>query len=305
MIADQAAALRRLVKEAGLPAPIEARASHGCGGKVVAVTSGKGGVGKTSVAVNLAVACARMGKRVTLVDFDLGLANVDVVMDLRPRSNLSHVVMGRMRLGDVAIEAEGVRVVPGASGLRELANLGAEAREELINGLAALEATSDLLVLDTGAGISDNVVRVAATADEALVVCTPEPTSILDAYATIKMIAREPNHAMVRLVVNMAESREEADRVSATVADVSRKFLGLTVDRLGFILKDEHVARAVRERRPFEVLYPKCEASAAVRGLGRMILNGRAANAEGREGFFRRMARALTGSRIAAHTQEA
>ncbi len=261
--------------------------------KVVAVTSGKGGVGKTSLAVNLSIACAQMGKRVTLVDFDLGLANVDVVMDLRPTSNLSHVVMGRMRLGDVAVESEGVRVVPGASGLRELANLGAAEREDLIGGLAALEATSDLLIIDTGAGISDNVVRVAAAADEALIVCTPEPTSILDAYATIKMIARDLNHATVRLVVNMAESREEADRVSETVADVSRRFLGLTVDRLGFIPKDEHVARAVRERRPFEAQYPKCPASAAVRGLGRMIVHGRADRPVERDGFFRRMARAL------------
>jgi flagellar biosynthesis protein FlhG len=283
VIADQAASLRALVKEAGMAA------------RVIAVTSGKGGAGKTSVAVNLAIACARLGQRVTLVDFDLGLANVDVVMDLKPAVNLSHVVMGRMRLGDVAIEAEGIRVVPGASGLRELANLSPASRDGLLRSLATLEADSDLLIIDTGAGVSDNVVRVAASADEALVVCTPEPTSILDAYATIKMISREPSHARVRLVVNMAESRDEAERVSRTVADVSRRFLSLEIDRLGFIPKDEHVGRAVRERRPFGVLYPKCPASVAVRGLGRMIVNGRAAAAERREGFFQRLMHKVLG----------
>lgn len=266
--------------------------------KVVAVTSGKGGVGKTSIAVNLALACARMGKRVTLVDFDLGLANVDVVMDLRPTSNLSHVVTGRMRIGDVAVESHGVRVVPGASGLRELANLSAQSRDRLIGALAALENDSDFLILDTGAGVSDNVIRVAATADQALVVCTPDPTSILDAYATIKMISREPSHATLRLVVNMAASRDEAERVGRSVIDVSRRFLSLPVDRLGFVPKDEYAARAVRERRPFGVRYPRCAASTAVEGIARMIVNGRAA-AERREGFFTRLVQSLALGRAA------
>ena len=161
MIADQASPLRALVKETGLSA------------RVLAVTSGKGGVGKTSLAVNLAIACARLGRRVTLVDFDLGLANIDVIMDLHPLHNLSHVVMGRMRLKDVVVSADGVRVVPGASGLRELANLNETARDELIRSLQTLEEDSDLVIIDTGAGISRNVIRVAASADEILVVSTP------------------------------------------------------------------------------------------------------------------------------------
>jgi len=299
--------LRALVKEAGLPAdsPAEAPAKAGAPAKpadrpgevrakarttarVVAVTSGMGGVGKTSVAVNLAIACSRLGSRVTLVDFDLGLANVDVVMDLRPLHNLSHVVMGKMRLGDVTIEADGIRVIPGASGLRELANLGATSRDNLIRSLQALEDDTDLLIIDTGAGVSESVVRVSASADEVLVVSTPEPTSVMDAYAAIKMISREPGHGRLRVVVNMAASREEAERVSRTVADVSRQFLGLSVDRLGFIPKDEHVGLAVRQRRPFEVLYPRCPASVAVRGVGRMIVNGRAPEAR-KEGFFSRL----------------
>ncbi len=127
MIPDQASSLRRLVKSVGLSA------------RVIAVTSGKGGVGKTSVAVNLAIECARLGKRVTLVDFDFGLANIDVVMDIKPLHNLSHVVMGKMRMRDVTVISEGVRVVPGASGLRELANLSPEARDRLIMSLQTLE----------------------------------------------------------------------------------------------------------------------------------------------------------------------
>lgn len=285
VIPDQAASLRALVKEVGISA------------RVLAVTSGKGGVGKTALAVNLAIACARLGQRVTLVDFDLGLANVDVIMDIHPLHNLSHVVMGKMRLKDVTVNAEGVRVVPGASGLRELANLGVAARDDLIRSLQTLEEDTDLLIIDTGAGISRNVVRVAAIADEALVICTPEPTAIMDAYATIKMISREPRHGRIRVVVNMTQERKEAERVSQTVADVSRQFLSLEVDRLGFVPRDEHVQLAVKQRTPFGVRYPRCPASIAVRGIGRMIVNGSRPKQSGGAGFFRRMLKAVLSGR--------
>ncbi|HUU43907.1 MAG TPA: MinD/ParA family protein [Planctomycetota bacterium] len=284
MIVDQASSLRALVKEAGLSS------------RVIAVTSGKGGVGKTSCAVNLALACSRLGQRVTLVDFDLGLANVDVIMDIRPLHNLSHVVMGKMRVRDVAVSAEGIRVIPGASGLRELANLAPPARDELIRSLQTLEEDTDLVIIDTGAGISGNVVRVAASADEVLVICTPEPTSIMDAYATIKMITREPAHGRLRVVVNMAAERKEAERVSNTMADVSRRFLSIDVDRVGFIPWDEHVPKAVKERRPFGLLYPHCAASVAVRGLARVIVNGRAPERRQGGGFFARLVNALAGT---------
>lgn len=292
MIVDQATHLRALVKEAGMSA------------RVLAVTSGKGGVGKTSVAVNLAIACARLGQRVTLVDFDLGLANVDVMMGIQPVHNLSHVVMGKRRVREVTVVAEGIRIVPGAAGLWELANLGESARDELIRSLQTLEQDADLLIIDTGAGISRTVVRAAAAADEVLLLSTPEPTSIMDAYATVKMISHEPGHGRIRVIVNMAEGREEAERVSRTLADVSRQFLSVPVDRLGYIPRDEHVSRAVRERRPFEVLFPQCEASVAVRGLGRMIVNGRTAEARGREGFFRRVFRAVSGTELSTGTGE-
>ena len=286
MILDQASSLRALVKEAGLSA------------RVIAVTSGKGGVGKTSCAVNMAIACARLGQRVTLVDFDLGLANVDVIMDIRPLHNLSHVVMGKMRVRDVTVTAEGIRVVPGASGLCELANLERGARDELIRSLQTLEEDTDLLIVDTGAGISGSVIRVAASADEVLVICTPEPTSIMDAYATIKMITREPTHGRIRVVVNMADARKEAERVARTVSDVSRKFLSTDVDRLGFIPRDEHVPRAVKERRPFGVLYPRCPASVAVRGLSRMIVHGEKRARSDGGGFFSRMVQAVMGQKV-------
>jgi len=285
VILDQATKLRQMVKEMGIAS------------RVIAVTSGKGGVGKTSVAVNLALSCAKLGKKVTLVDFDLGLANVDVIMDIHPSHNLSHVIMGKMRLNDVTVDAGGVRVIPGASGLRELANLSDAARDELMHSLQTLEDETELLFLDTGAGVSRNVIRAAAGADEVLVIATPEPTSIMDAYATIKMISREPEHGRVRLLVNMAANRAEAERVARTVADVSRKFLSLEVDRLGFIPLDEHVGLAVRERKPFSVLYPHAPASIAIRGIGRMIVHGEVpARRDRSRGFFRRMIRGLIGA---------
>jgi len=292
VIVDQAASLRALVKEAGMSA------------RVLAVSSGKGGVGKTTVAVNLAIACARLGRRVTLVDFDLGLANVDVMMGIEPLHNLSHVVMGKKRLREVAVDVDGIRVVPGTSGLWELVNLSESARDELIRSLQTLEQDAELMIIDTGAGISRNVVRVAGAADEVLLVCTPEPTSIIDAYAAIKMIAHEPGRRRMRVIVNMAEEREEAERVSRTLADVSRQFLSVHVDRLGYIPRDEHVGLAVRERRPFEVLFPRCPASVAVRGLGRMIVNGSGPEGQHQEGFFRRMFRAVAGGELSAGTGE-
>ena len=196
-------------------------------------------------------------------------------------------------------------VLPGASGLRELADLSPTAREELIRSLQTLEQDTELLVIDTGAGISRNVVRVAASADEVLVLATPEPTAIMDAYATIKMISREPKHGRIRVVVNLAEERRDAERVSQTLSDVSRRFLSLRVDRLGYIPRDEHVGLAVMERRPFGVLYPHCRASAAVRGIGRMLLNGTKPRRQHREGFFHRIMHAVTGAPVAAGAGEA
>ncbi len=257
-------------------------------GRVVAVTSGKGGVGKTNLAVNLAVASAAAGRRVTLLDVDLGLANVDILMNLSPRYTLAHVLSGGRSLAEIVTPGPGgVRVVPGASGVPGLADLDQAGREGLLHELGELEESTDLLVLDTGAGISRNVMAFAAAADEVVVVTTPEPTSVLDAFATIKVLSREDALGRIRLVVNQCATRAEADAVSRRVAGACRQFLGLGVDRMGYIMTDYHVGEAVRMRRPLVLAYPDAPASRCIRTLAGLLAG--APSTPRPAGFFRRV----------------
>ncbi|MBI2919486.1 MAG: MinD/ParA family protein [Planctomycetes bacterium] len=274
--ADQAEELRRMV------------AARGPAARVIAVTSGKGGVGKTNLAVNLAVAAAQRGKRVILIDLDLGLANADVILGVQPRATLAHVLSGRREILEVLAPAHGIQLLPGASGLDSLANLGAPERERLRAAFDRLSRRADFVIVDTGAGAHRNVIEFAAAADEALVVTTPEPTALVDAYAMVKMLSREPDPASIRLVVNQAEDRAEAERVSQGLASVAERFLSARVDRAGYVLRDEAVPRSVRAKAPFVVAEPRCAASVCVRNLAARLVVGSAVPVE-RRGFLDRV----------------
>lgn len=283
---DQAEALRLLVASAKAPA------------RVLAVTSGKGGVGKSNLSVNLAIALADRGRRVILLDLDLGLANVDVLCGVHARYTIAHVVAGERDVAEAVVPGPGgIRILPGAAGLERLANLADREREALLRSLEALQHEADILILDTGAGIGRNTVAFAASADEVLVVTTPEPTAILDAYAVVKCVAREGPGAGMRLVVNQARSRVEADKIAAGVTGTARHFLNLYVEPFGHVLSDPCVPQAVRQKRPFLLAYPACPAAACVRALARRLAepDGAAAGEGGRRhpgegGFFRRLA---------------
>ena len=234
----------------------------------IAVTSGKGGVGKTNLAVNLAIALSARGRRVTLVDADLGLANADLLLNVSPRFNLSHVITGQRRMDEIVCRASGgIDFVPGASGMERLANLIEYERQSVLQQMHALERGADAIILDCGAGISRNVIAFAAAADSVLVICTPEPTALADAYATIKMVQRERTGAKLHLLVNMAESRAEARTVFRRVASVAEQFLKYPIAEAGYILQDAHVAMAVRRRTPFVLSYPRCAASCCVMAI--------------------------------------
>lgn len=280
---DQAEGLRRL-------AGIRRRTA-----RVIAVTSGKGGVGKTNVSVNLSLALAAAGRRVVLVDLDLGLANADILLDLTARYNLSDVISGRRSLDEVLIPAApGLRIVPGASGVERLANLGEAERQALVASLESLCSDADFVVFDTGAGISRNTTSFIAAADEVIIVTTPEPTAVVDAYAVIKLIALVGDHGDLGVLINMAESAGEAGRFSHGIAVTANKLLNAYVAELGYIVNDPHVAQAVRRRRPVLREFPGAPASRCLRELASRIAAGsRPESAGERVGFVRRLLGAL------------
>jgi flagellar biosynthesis protein FlhG len=294
MAVDQATHLRSLVQgtitagdaSAGTAFPRRARA------QVVAITSGKGGVGKSNVAVNLAITLAGAGKRVTLLDADLGLANADVLCNVDLRTNLSHVIARKKELSEVLVKAPGgFNLIGGASGLARMADLTDDDRQRLVDALGELEQQADVILIDTGAGISPNVLSFTRAADHVLVVTTPEPTAITDAYAVIKVISRDPNERRLSLLVNQARSPAEGRVVHERIAKVAKQFLGVGVLDAGYVLADEHVQNAVRSRRPFVLGAPNCPAAKCIEKLAMRLEQGVANGVSDNGGFFNRMSR--------------
>lgn len=278
---DQASRLRALVEAmSGSTSPAAASPAGRRRVPVVAIASGKGGVGKTNLAVNLAVALASRGHRTTLLDADLGMANADVLCGLSPGRRLDTVLRDDRSagLGSCVVDAPGgFLLVPGAVGVARVADLEAGARQRLVSGLAELESRSDTVLIDTGAGIGRDVLSFAAAADRLLVVVTPEPTSITDAYGLIKCVvgrAKEQHMALPRvsLVLNSVSSTQEARAVSARVTATCERFLHLRPEVLGAIRLDPRVPRAVRARRPHLLSFPKCRASRDIGFIAECLL---------------------------------
>lgn len=255
---------------------------------VVAITSGKGGVGKSSIVVNLAVRLSQMGRRVLVVDADLGTANADVLCNLSPGVGLAHVLAGRRTLCETIVEAPGgFRLIPGASGLAQVAAMGEAARTRLMAQMRELEREADLILIDTGAGVGPNVLSFVCAADQQLVITTPEPTAMTDAYALIKTVWRQRADLDLRVFVNMVRSPEEARGVFGRIDSVCRRFLKLTPRYAGHLLHDVRVPLAVRRRMPFVLENPKCDASRGIAQLAHRM-DRHAAEPSG-EGLLRRM----------------
>lgn len=278
VLIDQATSLRTLVRE-------RRRAT------VVAITSGKGGVGKSNIAVNLAIQLASAGKSVVLLDADLGLANADVLCNIDLPYNLSHVIARKRELSDVLVKAPGgFELIGGASGLARMADLSDHDRQRLISALAELEERADIILIDTGAGISPNVLSFTRAADDVLVVTTPEPTAITDAYAVVKVISREQSQRRISLLVNQVRSAAEAGVVHDRISKVARQFLGVSVLDAGYVMADEQVPAAVRRRTPFVLSAPRSPASLCIAQLAIRLQQGVAMNAAN-GGFFNRMSK--------------
>jgi flagellar biosynthesis protein FlhG len=263
--------------------------------RIIAVSSGKGGVGKTNVVVNTALAMARQQRKVLILDADLGLANIDVVMGITPRFNLQHVISGQKSIRDVVVEDErGVQVISGGSGLADLANLNDSQRDALISSLAELETMAEILIVDTGAGIGPTVLQFILAAQELIVVTTPEPTAITDAYSLIKVVSRLSSEVSLKLLVNQVRTAQEADEITSNILGVARRFLHLEVGSYGSLPYDSYLVKAVRRQMPVAVAYPNSPSAYAFHALAARIWHEEMPALQNKPGilnFFRRIVR--------------
>lgn len=268
---DQAKALRGLKERGAVLSPSVPSPREASGARTIAVASGKGGVGKSNIALSLSVALAEMDDAVCLLDANLGLGNIDLLCGLNGYWNLSHVVTGARRLSDVVLDGpDGIHVIPGASGLSDLADCPPAAQQEILHQLQELEQTHQFLIIDTGSGIHRLVREFLMPADVILIVTTPEPTAIADAYATIKSLsaAELPE---VQVLVNQADSSRQAHAIMERLRQTARLFLRTEVSPAGFVPRDPCVPSAVARRSPFLLDSPRCPAAQSVRQLARRL----------------------------------
>jgi len=263
--------------------------SHVRPANVLAITSGKGGVGKTNIAANLAICLAASRKKVLLVDADLSLGNLDVVMNINSKYNISHLINGQKSIEEtIHVGPVGVEVICGASGLEELANINEFQRLRLLKELSRLQSDTDVIVIDTAAGISKSVLGFCLAADHVLVVTTPEATAMTDAYAMIKVLVGNRFDGRVSLIVNMAETIAEGKKTYQKIANVARRFLNSQVYDAGVLAKDKRLTYAVRLRKPVVLAYPKSQIASSLAALAVKLSNGLAARRDD-EGFFKKV----------------
>jgi len=259
-IEDQAMGLRRMIN----PEPV----------RVIAVTGGKGGVGKTNISVNLGVAMAELGRRVMLLDADLGLANIDVLLGLHANRNISHVMSGECGLNEIMVLGpKGLRVVPGASGLQQMAELSPSEHAGLIHAFSEVSGDVDVLLIDTAAGISDLVVSFSRAAQEQIVVVCDEPASITDAYAIIKLLNREHGVGRFRILANMVKSVQEGKDLFSKMCRVTDQYLDVMLSYMGSIPYDEQLRKAVKSQRPVVEAYPRSRVAQAFKNLAKRADN--------------------------------
>ncbi len=240
--------------------------------QVIAVTGGKGGVGKSNISVNLGVALAEMRRRVVIMDADLGLANIDVLLGLKAERNLSDVLSGECSLNDIMVTGPaGIKVVPASSGMQQMASLGPQEHGALINAFSELDNQLDVLIVDTAAGITDTVISFVRAAQEVLVVVCDEPSSITDAYALIKLLNTEYDLFRFRVVANMTRTAQEGQQLYNKLNTVCERFLDVSLQYVGCIPFDENVRKAVQRQKALLEYAPACKAAQAVRGIAEKV----------------------------------
>ncbi len=267
---DQAERLRNIIKQ-------QNKKKHLA--RVITVTSGKGGVGKSNVSVNLAIQLSRLGKKVLIVDADFGLANIEVMLGLRPKYNLADMMFHGKDVRDILTPGpENIGFISGGSGLREMTNLDKDQIQSLVTSMYELDQVADIILIDTGAGISDAVIDLVMCSAEVLLVTTPEPTSITDAYALLKTIRRQeafdPGKMKIRMIGNRVQSYEEGKELFYKMSAVSGKFLQMDMEYMGAIPEDTKLQSAVRKQQPVSIAAPNAPAARAMMELAMVLENG-------------------------------
>jgi len=292
---DQAARLRQLVDkseyEVQAPQVSPNRTLSALGPRVIAVTSGKGGVGKTNITVNLAIALKQAGQRVLVIDADLGMANVDVVLGSMSKKHLLNLLEKDTELQDVLIDGPyGVRYISGGSGIEKAADFTYEERQRLMQKLTACGQMADIILIDTGAGLGKNVMDFILAADEVLLVTTPEPTALTDAYAVLKAYSMYASHKNIKLLVNRVYDEAESREVVAKLQQTSTRFLNMSLDCVGYVFEDTAVMKSVRQQQPFLAAQPCSVAARCIHGLANSLLFGSKMTVKrGWKGFLRQI----------------
>lgn len=286
---DQAEKLREIINnikshnEASLSNNISAKKT---GARVITITSGKGGVGKTNFTVNLGIRFAQLGYRVVIIDADLGLANVDVVMGKMSKYNLSDVINSDKSILEILEEGpSGVKFISGGSGVQDLIKLNKAQLVDILIKLGKLDDEADIILIDTGAGLSENVMSFVHAAREVILVTTPEPTSITDAYALIKTITYRDKNKNIKIVVNRADNPAEALNILDKLNIVTEKFLGVKLHKLGYILNDACVSKAVKMQQPFVQSFVKSEATKNLHSIAGTLLDNKEMNEASKSGI--------------------
>ncbi len=270
---DQADNLRNLINKNNLE---QRNKKIELSSRVITVTSGKGGVGKTNFSLNLAIQFSKFNKKVVIIDADFGLANIEVLFGILPKYNLADVLRGERDVEEVLTDGPmGIKFISGGSGLKELSNITEKQLNYFINNFSYLDAISDIIIIDTGAGISRSVVNFIKASDETIIVTTPEPTSVTDAYALIKTI-KEENHGTTpdfKVVVNRVDDEEEGDEIFNKISRASSKFLGIPLQNLGYIPYDKFLVKAVKHQQPATICFPNCEFTKSIEKISYNLMD--------------------------------
>lgn len=245
--------------------------------RVITVTSGKGGVGKSNISVNLAINFRRQGKRVVIFDADFGLANIEIIFGIAPKHSMFDMIYNNMSITDILTSAPfGIEFISGGSGIQELANLNKSQLDYMVSKLYDLDCLADIIIIDTGAGISNTVLDFVTASNEVLLVTTPEPTSITDAYATLKAMKNRGGNIKdkeINLLVNKVSSEAEGLEIFKKLNKVTERFLDIQLKNIGFLPYDRTLEKAVIEQKPVSILYPKSNISKALEKLADNMLN--------------------------------